>query len=203
LAGWRLKKRANNVTKKKVGVLISGNGSNLQALLDACLKTDYPADIVVVISNKSDAYGLTRAQRAGIAYYVVNHQDYPTREVFDDAVHELLVRHQVELVCLAGFMRLLSAVFVERWKGKLLNIHPSLLPAFKGAYAVRDALAASAKVTGCTVHQVVVEVDAGPIVMQAEVPILPDDNEDSLHQRIHAQEHIIYPLALKKILTSQ
>lgn len=188
--------------KKNVGVLISGNGSNLQALIDACADPAYPADITAVISNKENAFGLNRARNAGIPAHIVNHRDFPTREAFDEAMHYLLERHNVEIVCLAGFMRLLSPLFVHHWKGRLLNIHPSLLPQFKGAHAVRDALAAGVKETGCTVHQVTDELDAGPMVAQAHVPVLPGDTEDSLHQRIHEQEHIIYPQALKKLAES-
>ena len=188
------------MTRTKVGVLISGNGSNLQALIEACKQLDYPAEIVTVISNKSEAYGLARAKDAGIPAYVVNHKDFQTREAFDAEVDSILQQHQVEIVCLAGFMRLLSREFVTKWQGRLLNIHPSLLTAFKGAHAVADALAAGAKVTGCTVHQVISEVDAGPILLQAEVPVLEGDTEETLAQRMHAQEHRIYPLALKKLL---
>lgn len=188
------------MTKKKIGVLISGNGSNLQALIDACAKKDFPAEITVVISNKESAYGLNRAREHGIAAHIVDHKAYGTREAFDDAMQELLMHHSVEFVCLAGFMRLLSKKFVERWHGKMLNIHPSLLPAFKGTHAVRDALAAGAKKSGCTVHFVVPELDAGPIVLQAEVSVLPGDTEETLHARIHEEEHKIYPAALKKVL---
>ena len=183
--------------KKRVGVLISGNGSNLQAQIDACANPEFPAEIAVVISNKENAYGLNRARNVSIAAHVLSHKNYASREAFDDAMHQLLQHHRVEIVCLAGFMRLLSSEFVKRWQGRLLNIHPSLLPAFKGAHAVRDALAAGVKTTGCTVHRVVPEVDAGPNVLQAEVPVLPGDSEETLHKRIHEQEHKIYPQALK------
>lgn len=188
------------MTKKKVGVLISGNGSNLQALMDACASADYPAEISVVISNKENAYGLNRARNAGIAAHVVDHKAYETREAFDEAMQALLLHHNVEIVCLAGFMRLLSASFVAKWKGRMLNIHPSLLPNFKGAHAVRDALTAKAKESGCTVHIVTDELDSGPILLQAKVPVLENDTEESLHQRIHEQEHFIYPEALKQLI---
>lgn len=190
------------MAKRKVGVLISGNGSNLQALIDAAAKADYPAEIAVVISNKEEAFGINRARNAGIAAHVINHKDYKSREEFDRKVDDLLQHHLVEIVCLAGFMRLLSGWFVNKWKGRLLNIHPSLLPQFKGAHAVRDALAAGAKKSGCTVHQVTEELDAGPVLLQAEVPVKADDTEASLHQRIHEQEHVIYPQALKKLAAS-
>lgn len=191
-----------NIKKTKIAVLISGSGSNLQALIDASRDPGYPADIVLVISNKPEAYGLVRAQQAGITTKVINHKDYATREAFDDALHEALAQHQVELVCLAGFMRLLTPEFVNKWPQKMLNIHPSLLPDFKGAHAIRDALAAGAKETGCTVHYVVPEMDAGPIILQARVPVLADDTEESLAERIHAQEHIIYPQALEKAVAA-
>lgn len=188
--------------KHKVAVLISGNGSNLQALIDAAAKPEYPADIVLVISNKADAYGLTRAKNSGIHSHVINHSDYNLREEFDMAVNALLKQHQIEYVCLAGFMRILSAKFVNIWKGKMLNIHPSLLPDFKGANAVRDALSSGVKESGCSVHMVTEEMDAGEIIAQAKVPILPDDTQETLHQRIHQQEHILYPRALE-LLTNR
>jgi phosphoribosylglycinamide formyltransferase-1 len=189
--------------KRKIGVLISGNGSNLQALIDACKQPDYPAGIQVVISNKDTAYGVNRASEAGIPAHILDHKHYKSREEFDRAMDDMLERHNVEIVCLAGFMRLLSPWFVKKWQGKILNIHPSLLPQFKGAHAVRDALKAGAKETGCTVHLVINEVDAGPVILQARVPVLPEDTEDSLHDRIHAQEHRIYPEALKKIIEAK
>lgn len=185
--------------RRRVAVLISGNGSNLQALIDAARAPDYPAEIALVISNNADAYGLTRAKNAGIPALVIHHKEYASRELFDAAVHAALTQHRIEIVCLAGFMRLLSGPFVRQWEGRMLNIHPSLLPAFKGGHAVRDALAAGANETGCTVHLVTEEMDAGPIVLQARVPIAPDDTEESLKQRIHAQEHRLYPEALRQI----
>ncbi len=185
--------------RKKVGVLISGSGSNLQALIDASGASDYPCAVALVISNKQDAYGLTRARNAGIPAYVVNHKEFATREAFDEAMHALLVEYKIEIVCLAGFMRLLSGAFVKKWQGRMLNIHPSLLPEFKGAHAVRDALAAGVKESGCTVHLVTEELDAGPILLQAKVSVLEGDTESALHERIHAQEHVIYPQALKKL----
>jgi len=183
--------------KKKIGVLISGNGSNLQALIDACEQPDFPAEITVVISNKESAYGLNRASEHGIPAHIISHKNYKTREAFDEAMHKLLLHHNAEIICLAGFMRLLSAGFITKWRGRILNIHPSLLPNFKGAHAVRDALEAEEKETGCTVHLVTEELDSGPVILQAKVPVLPDDTEDSLHQRIHEQEHRIYPQALR------
>lgn len=188
--------------RKKVAVLISGNGSNLQALIDAARQPGYPAEIVLAISNKPDAYGLVRAKNAGVTALAIDHTAYASREAFDRAMHAELEKHGVEIVCLAGFMRLLSAWFVRQWAGRMLNIHPSLLPAFKGAHAVRDALAADAKESGCTVHIVTEELDSGPILLQAAVPVFPDDTETTLHQRIHAEEHRLYPEALRKLAVS-
>lgn len=185
------------MSKKKVAVLISGSGSNLQALMDACRVPDYPAQIVLVISNKADAFGLTRAGNAGIPAIVINHKDYASREEFDRAMHEKLLEAGAKIVCLAGFMRLLSPAFVGKWRGRMLNIHPALLPNFKGAHAVRDALASGATESGCTVHQVTEEMDAGEIILQAKVPIFLGDTVEKLQKRIHEQEHIIYPKALR------
>lgn len=182
--------------RRRVAVLISGNGSNLQALIDAACAGDYPAEISLVISNKSDAFGLTRAERAGVPNRVISHRDFSSREAFDRAMHEELTSHRIEIVCLAGFMRLLSPWFVRQWEGRMLNIHPSLLPDFKGGHAICDALAAGVKETGCTVHLVTEEMDAGPVLMQARVPVFSGDTEESLAQRIHAEEHRIYPQAL-------
>ncbi len=187
------------MTKRRVAVLISGSGSNLQALIDASVENDSQLQIVFVISNKAEAYGLERAKKANIPSMVISHKDFASREDFDQAMHEKLVEYGVEIVCLAGFMRLLSSEFVNKWRGRMLNIHPALLPNFKGAHAVRDALAAGAKESGCTVHQVTEEMDAGEIILQAVVPILPNDTEQTLQQRIHAHEHIIYPKALKMV----
>lgn len=168
--------------------------------MDAAQVADFQAEIVCVISNKPEAYGLTRAKNAGIPAVAISHTDYATREAFDRAVHAELLKHGVEMVCLAGFMRLLSPWFVQEWVGRMLNIHPSLLPAFKGAHAVRDALAAGVHETGCTVHYVTEELDAGPIILQKSVPILEGDTEETLHARIHAAEHVLYPEALKRAI---
>jgi phosphoribosylglycinamide formyltransferase 1 len=187
--------------KQPVAVLISGNGSNLQALMDACEDPDYPARIVVVISNREKAFGVTRAQRAGIPVEVIHHEDFPDRESFDHAMQEVLVKRGAKVVCLAGFMRILSPWFVRRWEGRMLNVHPSLLPQFKGAHAVRDALAAGATETGCTVHLVSEEVDGGAVVMQSPlVKILEGDTEATLQDRIHMEEHLLYPQALRRLV---
>jgi phosphoribosylglycinamide formyltransferase-1 len=185
--------------RKNTAVLISGNGSNLQALIDAAKAADYPAQIALVIANKAEAYGLTRAREAGIPAVVIPHADFESREAFDRAMHAELLAHRIDIVCLAGFMRLLSPWFVGQWQGRLVNIHPSLLPRFKGAHAVRDALAAGAEESGCTVHLVTEELDSGPILGQERVPVLAGDTEAVLHARIHAAEHRLYPAALKAL----
>ena len=187
------------MARLKLGVLISGRGSNLQALIAACAETTYPAEIVLVLANKPDAMGLEHAREAGIATAVVEHGDFPDRESFDKAVHAQLKDADVEWVCLAGFMRLLSSWFVETWHDRIINIHPSLLPAFKGVDAHAQAIAAGVKLSGCTVHIVRTEMDAGPILVQAAVPLLPDDTEDSLAARILTVEHQCYPLAVRLI----
>lgn len=186
----------------RVAVLISGNGSNLQALIDAC-QQDIPATIDLVISDKQEAYGLTRAARANIATATVNRKDYDSRESFDEAIHALLVEHDIEFVCLAGYMRLLSAPFVEKWHGKMVNIHPSLLPLFKGLNVQQAAIDAGVRLSGCTVHFVVPEVDSGPIITQAAVPLYSTDTAETLTKRIHQVEHICYPKALSLIANNQ
>ncbi len=185
--------------RKRTAVLISGSGSNLQALLDAAAAPGYPAEIALVISNKPEAYGLQRAAQSGVPTRVILHTDYPSREAFDAALQAALVEARIELVCLAGFMRLLSAGFVEAWAGRMLNIHPSLLPAFPGLHTHRRALEAGVTVAGCTVHFVTPGCDEGPIVAQAQVPVLPGDTEESLAARILAEEHQLYPQALRAL----
>lgn len=182
-----------------LGVLISGRGSNLQALIDACATAGFPARIALVLSNKPDAAGLARAQAAGIATAIVNHRDFPDRESFERAVDEKLQAAGVELLCLAGFMRVLTAWFVQRWQGKLINIHPSLLPSFPGVDTHARALAAGVRFSGCTVHYVVPDVDAGPIIVQAAVPVLAADTPDGLAARILQAEHRAYPFAVRLI----
>lgn len=183
----------------KLGVLISGRGSNLQALIDAAADPSYPAEIVIVISNKADALGLVRAAEAGIATRVIPHREFPDRAAFDAALDTSLRDAGVELVCLAGFMRLLTPGFAQFWHNRLINIHPSLLPAFKGLSPHADALAAGVRFSGCTVHYVRPEMDAGPIILQAAVPVLDGDSEDDLAARILAAEHRSYPLAVRLI----
>jgi phosphoribosylglycinamide formyltransferase-1 len=183
----------------KVGVLISGRGSNLKALIDACAKPDFPAAIACVISNRADAGGLDHAARAGIPAKAIPHRDFPNREAFDHALDAALRDAGVELVCLAGFMRLLTTGFVEAWRDRMINIHPSLLPSFPGLHTHERVIAAGNRFTGCTVHYVRPEMDTGPIIVQAAVPVLPDDDPDRLAERVLAAEHRAYPLALRLV----
>lgn len=185
------------IPKIKVGVLVSGRGSNLQALLDACADPTYPAEIALVISNIPGAYALERARKAGIPTRIIPHKDFPSRESFDGAMDAVLREAGVEIVCLAGFMRLLTPGFVQGWMGRMINIHPSLLPSFKGLHTHERALAAGVKLHGCTVHLVTPDLDDGPILVQAAVPVLADDTPDNLADRVLAQEHRAYPLALR------
>lgn len=181
----------------RVGVLISGRGSNLQALIDASRARDYPATIACVVSNVAAVDGLRRAEHAGIATHVLPHTGYDSRESFDDAIDEVLRSSKVELVCLAGFMRVLSDKFVQKWRGRLVNVHPSLLPAFKGLNVHRRVIESGARISGCSVHFVVPELDSGPIIAQAAVPVWPGDSPDTLASRTLAAEHKLYPLALR------
>ncbi len=185
------------MTRKRVAILISGRGSNMAALIAAAKAADYPAEIALVVSNRIDAAGLGRAQADGIPTAVVDHKAYAEREAFERALQAVLDAHRIELVCLAGFMRLLSPWLVERWHGRMLNIHPALLPAFKGLDTHRRALAAGAKEHGATVHLVVPDVDSGPIIMQERVPILTGDTVETLAARVLEVEHRIYPAVLK------
>jgi phosphoribosylglycinamide formyltransferase 1 len=184
--------------RKRVAILISGRGSNMSALIEAAKAVDYPAEISLVISNRPDAAGLARAQAEGIPTAVVDHKNYgQDREAFEHALQAVLETHRIELVCLAGFMRLLSPWLVERWHGRMLNIHPALLPAFKGLDTHRRALAAGVKMHGATVHLVAPDVDSGPIIMQEAVPVVAEDTVDTLAARVLEVEHRIYPEALK------
>jgi phosphoribosylglycinamide formyltransferase-1 len=182
------------VARLKVGVLISGRGSNLQALIDAAADPAFPAEIGLVVSNNAAAPGLARAARAGIAHVALPH---PSRAAFAAAADAALQRSGAQLVALAGFMRILDDGFVAAWQDRLVNIHPSLLPAFRGLHAQRQALAAGVRIAGCTVHFVRPAVDTGPIIAQAAVPVLPDDDEERLSQRILAAEHRLYPMAVR------
>jgi phosphoribosylglycinamide formyltransferase-1 len=180
-----------------VGVLASGRGSNLQAILDACARPAFPARVVVVISDRERATALERARAAGIEAVFLNPKDFGDRETYDAAVTRMLGERQVGLVCLAGFMRILSPAFVRAWRGRALNIHPSLLPAFAGLHPQRQALDHGARVSGATVHFVDEGVDTGPIVLQSAVPVQPDDTEDTLAARILTEEHRLYPEAVR------
>ncbi len=185
--------------RKRVGVLISGRGSNLASLIEAQRAPDYPAEIVLVLSNKADAFGLVRAHEAGVATRVVSHKGFASREAFDAVITDALKEARVDLVCNAGFMRLHSAAFVRKWSGRQINIHPSLLPAFRGLHPQARALEAGVRVAGATVHFVSEEMDAGPIIAQGAVPVRPGDTEETLSARILAMEHRLYPLALKLV----
>ena len=183
----------------KTAVLISGRGSTLQALIDAQAEPGWPAEIVLVISNEPGAKGLDRAEAAGIAAAVINHRDFDGREPFDQAMTEAIEASGASFVCLAGFMRLLSDGFIDHWHDRLVNIHPSLLPAYKGLDVQQRVVDAGETEAGCTVHFVRPEMDTGPIILQARVPVLPDDDADTLAARILLQEHVIYPQALRLI----
>lgn len=187
------------MAQKRVAILISGRGSNMTALMKAAKAKNYPAEIVLVLSNRPEAQGLELAKAEGIPTAIVDHKTFSTREDFDAAIQRELSAAKIDLVCLAGFMRVLTDDFVDRWKGRMLNIHPSLLPAFKGTDTHRHALLAGVKTHGATVHFVVPELDSGPIVMQAEVSVRPDDTEEKLAARVLKVEHRIYPAALKML----
>ena len=183
----------------KVGILISGNGTNLQAIINASQKDGFPAEIAIVISNNPSAYGLKRAISADIPTKVIDHNLFDQREDFDTAVSLELRKTDCELICLAGFMRILSDQFVNNWPMRIINIHPSLLPSFKGRNVQKQAIDAGVRIAGCTVHFVISELDAGPIIAQAAVPVLKQDTAASLSARILQQENHIYPLALELI----
>jgi phosphoribosylglycinamide formyltransferase-1 len=185
--------------KKRVAILISGRGSNMRALIEAARDKDYPAEIVLVIANVADAGGLEFARKHGIETQVIEHGKFPSREIFDNAMQVALKAANADIVALAGFMRLLSPRFVESWRGRMINIHPSLLPAYKGLHTHRRAIAAGEPFAGCTVHFVTPELDDGPAILQAKVPVLAGDTEDTLASRVLEQEHRIYPQALRLV----
>ena len=187
------------MARLKLGVLISGSGTNLQALIDDCARDDAASEIALVLSNRADAFGLTRAAQAGLPHRVIDHRAYDSRAAFEQALSDALEGSGVELVCLAGFMRVLTADFVNRWRDRLINIHPSLLPAFKGLDTHARAIKAGVRIAGCTVHFVRAEVDSGPIIVQAAVPVLPDDTAESLAARVLREEHRCLPLAVRLI----
>jgi phosphoribosylglycinamide formyltransferase 1 len=181
---------------KRIVILISGRGSNMEAIVQRCLEDGWPAQVVAVLANRATAAGLAFAASHGIATAVVDHQLHPTRDAFDAALAAAIDEHEPDLVLLAGFMRILGAAFVRRYEGRLLNIHPSLLPAFPGLHTHRRALEAGCKAVGASVHFVTPELDHGPIVMQSVVPVLPGDDEALLAARVLATEHVIYPLSV-------
>jgi phosphoribosylglycinamide formyltransferase-1 len=187
------------VSKVRVAVLISGRGSNLQSLIDAAKAPDYPAEIALVVSNKENAAGLCVAQNAGIPTRVIPHQNYESREDFDRAIDAALRDAKIDLIAEAGFMRIHSEWFAKTWEGRALNIHPSLLPLFPGIRVHQQALDAGVKESGCTVHFIVAELDSGPTILQAAVPVLPGDTAETLAARILVEEHRIYPEAVKLV----
>lgn len=192
------------MSRKRVAMLISGRGSNMAALLDAMSAPDFPAVPALVLSNRPDAAGLATAQAAGVATTVIDHRAYGRdREAFERAMQAEIMAHDVDLVCLAGFMRILTPFFIEAWDGRMINIHPSLLPSFRGLDTHARALGEGVALHGCTVHFVVPELDAGPIILQAAVPVLPGDDEARLGARVLAQEHRLYPRALRALATGE
>jgi phosphoribosylglycinamide formyltransferase-1 len=189
--------------KKRVGILISGRGSNMAAILQAARDPAYPAAIACVIANRPDAKGLETARAEGVPAVRIDHKNFPSREVFEDAVHRVLVEHETDFVALAGFMRVLTSHFITRWDGRLLNIHPSLLPSFRGLHTHERALEEGVKLHGCTVHFVVPELDAGPIIAQGAVAVRPDDTPDSLAARVLAVENALYPRVVGAMAAGQ
>jgi phosphoribosylglycinamide formyltransferase-1 len=185
--------------KVRLGVLVSGSGSNLQALLDAAARPDYPAEVAVVVSNVPTAFALERARRANVPAEVVEHKGFAGREAFEARLVEVLRTHRVDLVALAGFMRIVGGTFLREFPQRVLNIHPALLPAFPGLHGPRQALLHGAKLAGCTVHFVDEGTDTGPIIAQAAVPVLPDDDEAALAARILAEEHQLYPRVVQLV----
>ncbi len=185
--------------KKRVAILISGRGSNMMSLVEAARDEAYPAEIVAVISNRPDAEGLAWAAAQGIKTVAIDHEDYATRNAFEARLHGALMDHATDLICCAGFMRMLTGGFIDRWRNRQLNIHPSLLPAFAGLNTHRRAIEEGVRVAGCTVHFMRLEMDTGPIIAQAAVPVLAGDSEQTLAARVLAAEHRLYPHALRLV----
>lgn len=185
------------VDKINLAILISGRGSNMEALIDACAAPAFPARVSVVISNRPDAAGLAKASAAGIATEIVDHKNFPDKETFEAALRAALEKHPADLICLAGFMRILSADFIARWPERIINIHPSLLPDYKGLNTHERVLADGGLETGCTVHYVIPAMDEGPAILQKKVPVRPGDTPESLAARVLEQEHIVYPEAVR------
>ena len=184
----------------KIGVLISGNGTNLQAIIDASKNNCYPAKIVIVIANRADAYGLKRAEHAKIQTKVIDHKSFDSRESFDNSINTTLKEVHCDIICLAGFMRILSASFIKKWPMKIINIHPSLLPSFIGMNVHKQVIESGVRISGCTVHFVTNQLDSGPIIAQVAVPVLRNDNPKQLAARVLQQENKIYPLALEQVV---
>lgn len=189
--------------RKKAAILISGRGSNMSALIRAAAESDYPAEIACVISNQADAPGLTAAAALGIQAVAVPRADYANKQAHEAAIEEVLSEREIELICLAGFMQILSADFVTRWQGRMINIHPSLLPLFKGLNTHARAIESGMRIHGCSVHFVTREMDGGPIIAQATVPVLPNDSEDHLSERVLRLEHRLYPLSLALVASEK
>lgn len=189
--------------KKRTAILISGRGSNMQALVEAARQPDYPAEIALVISNRPEASGLAWAKAQGLPAVALDHKRYESREHFEGQLQSMLELSNIDLVALAGFMRLMTAPFVERWSGRMINIHPSLLPSFKGLHTHEQALAAGVRISGCTTHFVSPEMDGGPIIAQAAVPVLPEDTPEMLAARVLAAEHKLYPASLALVARDQ
>lgn len=192
-----------SIARRPVAVLISGRGSNMVSLVEAARAPGFPAEIRLVLSNRPEAGGLARAAQAGIETLAIDHRAFPDRESFDAALDAALRERDIDLVCLAGFMRVLTPGFVEAWAGRMINVHPSLLPLFRGTRTHERALEAGVLVHGCTVHFVVPELDAGPIIAQAAVPVVPGDTPDTLAARVLAQEHGLYPRALRMVCSGE
>ena len=188
--------------RKRVGVLISGRGSNMRALVEAARNPSYPAEIVNVVSNIADAPGLAWAKEQGISTAVISHKDYRSREAFDAALSASLKSHDLDIICCAGFMRILSPLIINDWSGRMLNIHPSLLPAYKGLHTHERALADGVAEHGASVHVVTAELDGGPVIAQAKVPVLPGDTPETLAARVLAVEHPLYVKALAQLAQS-
>jgi phosphoribosylglycinamide formyltransferase 1 len=189
--------------RKRTSIFISGRGSNMSALIEAARKPDFPAEVVLVLSNRPDAAGLALAKSFGVATAAVDHKIYAGRDEFERSLQLLLDIHRIELICLAGFKRILSRTFIERWSGRVINIHPSLLPEFRGLDTHRRALEAGAKIHGCTVHFVEPELDAGPIIAQQAVAVMENDTPESLAARVLEKEHEIYPQALALVASGR
>jgi phosphoribosylglycinamide formyltransferase-1 len=183
----------------RTAILISGRGSNMDALIQAARAPEYPAEIALIVSNRPDAPGLAKAKKAGVATAAVDHKIYAGREEFERSLQVVLETYRIEFICLAGFMRMFTPWFIDRWRGRILNIHPALLPSYKGLHTHERALADGVKIHGCTVHFVAPEMDEGPIVAQAAVPVLDDDTPETLAARVLEQEHVIYPIALRLV----